>query len=311
MSGIRISSSKELSLSGLVVAITASRRAGELASIIRSFGGIPYIAPTVGIEVNQPLNKETVLTTMRIFQEKMDYVVFMTGPGVYSLMSSARDLELEGDLIRMLQDVQVIARSGKPKEALAKCGLKTQVMIPNENTFEGIGKLLLSLGVSGKKVYIFWHGSHSSDLRRVLENQGAQVFETHTYVYSTDVNKGGAEILKMMGYDYVNPDETRVIKLMEDIFASKVGAITFTSPPAVSRFFDIASKHGLTDSLLTSLKTNMIVVAIGPSTLKALEENNVRVDVLPEYYRMGSMIKALTDFVNSSEGLTKIQKNRS
>ena len=294
-----------MSLSGLVIAVTASRRAEELASIIRSFGGVPYIVPTVGIEVNQPLNKETVLATLNRFREKVDYVVFMTGPGVYTLMSSAKDLKLEGELLRLLQEVKVIARSAKPKEALVKCGLKAKIIIPNDNTFEGIGKLLVSMGVSGKKVYIFWHGSHSSDLRQTLEDQGAIVFETHTYTYSTDVNEGGAEILKMMGYDYVNPNEAKVIKLIEDIFASKVDVVTFTSPPAVSQLFTIASRHGLVDSMLTSLNKNIIVVAIGPSTLKALNENDVRVDVLPEYYRMGSMIKALANFVGTSEGMRK------
>lgn len=306
--GIILPSIKELSLSGLVIAVTASRRAEELARIIRSFGGVPYLVPTVGIEVNPRLNKETVLTTIERFREKVDYAVFMTGPGVYSLMSSARDLKLEGDLLRMLQEVQVIARSAKPKEALATCGLKAKITIPNDNTFEGIGKLLVSMGVSGKKVYIFWHGSHSSYLRQTLEDQGALVFETHTYTYSTDVNEGGAEILKMMGYDYVNPNEARVIKFIEDIFASKVDVITFTSPPAVSQLFTIASKHGLVGSLVKALNKSVIVVAIGPATLKVLKENDVCVDVLPEYYKMGFMIKALANFVGASDGMTKAKK---
>jgi len=40
-----------MSLSGITVAITSSRRASELASLVRKFGGVPYIAPTIGIEV--------------------------------------------------------------------------------------------------------------------------------------------------------------------------------------------------------------------------------------------------------------------
>ena len=295
----------ELSLSGLVVAVTGSRRAEELARIIRSFGGIPYIAPTVGIEVNQPLNKETVLNTLRIFKEKVDYAVFMTGPGVYSLVFSARELGLGGTLLRLLGGVQVVARSIKPKEALAKCGLQAHVMVPNEHTFEGVGKLLASLGLAAKKVYIFWHGSRSTDLKQVLEGQGATVFETYTYRYSTDINKPGGDILRMMGYDYVDPSEIKVIKLCEDIFASKVGAITFTSPPAVNQLFSIASKHGLAEPLLKSLNMRLIVVAIGPATVRALEEKSVHVDVVPNCYRMGPMIKALSDFVGSHLGSNK------
>jgi hypothetical protein len=41
-----------MSLSGITVAITSSRRASELASLVRKFGGVPYIAPTIGIRSN-------------------------------------------------------------------------------------------------------------------------------------------------------------------------------------------------------------------------------------------------------------------
>jgi uroporphyrinogen-III synthase len=113
----------------------------------------------------------------------------------------------------------------------------------------------------------------------------------------------------MMGYAYVDPNEVRVTKLIEDIFASKVDAITFTSPPAVNQLFNIATKQGLADPLLNSLNLSIVVVAIGPATVKALEEKNVRVDVVPRNYKMGPMIKALSDFMVSSEGLTKKQNN--
>ena len=38
-------------LRGLTVAITGSRRASELAHLVLTFGGVPYVAPTVGIDV--------------------------------------------------------------------------------------------------------------------------------------------------------------------------------------------------------------------------------------------------------------------
>ena len=51
----------------------------------------------------------------------------------------------------------------------------------------------------------------------------------------------------------------------------------------------------------------MIVVAIGPSTQKALEENDVRVDVMPTMYKMGSMIKSLSDYLDTEE-IPKMQR---
>src|SRR6266487_1261195 len=204
-----------MSLSGLIVGVTGSRRASELARIIRAFGGIPYVAPTIGIEVNQRINEEAGYFARKILKEKVDYAVFMTGPGVYSLMSAARNLAIEKELVLILQQATVIARSLKPKDALAIHGIKTK-MVPKDNTSEGIARLLRTLGVAGKRVFILWHGSYSSELKTELEAEGAQVFESSTYRYSTDLKENGAEILKTMGYEYVAPQENKVLKLIED-----------------------------------------------------------------------------------------------
>jgi uroporphyrinogen-III synthase len=295
-----------MSLSGLIVGVTGSRRASELARIIRAFGGIPYVAPTIGIEVNQRINEEAGYFAHKILKEKVDYAVFMTGPGVYSLMSAARNLGIEQDLIQILQEVTVVARSLKPKEALAMHGIKTKI-VPEDNTSKGIAQLLRRRGIAGKRVFILWHGSYSLELKTELEAEGADVFESLTYMYSTDLNKDGADILKTMGYEYIPPEETKVLKLIEDISIAYIDAITFTSPPAARELFKIASQHGLNESLRTSLNTSVIVVAIGPSTQKALEENEVRVDVMPTMYKMGSMIKSLSDYLDT-EDIPKMQR---
>jgi uroporphyrinogen-III synthase len=285
-----------MSLSGLVVAVTGSRRASELARIIGSFGGVPYVAPTIGIEVNQRINKEAEQFIYRILKEKVDYAVFMTGPGVYSLISKAGNLGLENELIETLQKVTVVARSLKPKEALAKHGIKAN-LVPEDNTSAGVAQLLKGLGLAGKRVFIVWHGSYSLELKTQLEAEGAYVLDSSTYTYSTDLKENGSQILDSMGYKYIPPEETKVLKLIEDLSNSNIDAITFTSPPAARELFKIADQHGLTESLRASLTTNVIVVAIGPSTQKALEENEVNVDVMPSIYKIGSMIKSLSDYL--------------
>jgi uroporphyrinogen-III synthase len=285
-----------MSLSGLVVAVTGSRRASELARIIRSFGGIPYVAPTIGIEVNQQINKEAEQFIYKILKEKVDYAVFMTGPGVYSLISAARNLGIEKELIETLLKVTVVARSLKPKEALAKYGVKTK-WVPKNNTSAGIAQLLKGLGLAGKKVFIVWHGSYSLELKTQLEAAGASVLDSFTYTYSTDLKKNGSQILDSMGYKYIPPEETKVLKLIEDLSNEYINAITFTSPPAARELFITADQHGLAESLRATLNTSVIVVAVGPSTQKALEENGIDVDVMPSIYKIGSMIKSLSDYL--------------
>jgi len=88
-----------------------------------------------------------------------------------------------------------------------------------------------------------------------------------------------------------------VLKLIEDLSNEYIDAITFTSPPAARELFITADQHGLAESLRATLNTSVIVVAVGPSTQKALEENGIDVDVMPPIYKIGSMIKSLSDYL--------------
>lgn len=292
----------------MTVVITGSRRASELAHLITSFGGRPYLAPTVGIEANQGTSKEVELFINTILEEKIDYIVFMTGPGVYSLMSTAKNLGIEKKFIEALQHTTVIARSFKPKIALANHGVKTDIM-PDENTAEGIIKLFKNFMMNGRNVAVLWHGSYSSLLKKELHALGAKVFESSTYRYSLELNESGARILKMMGFKYMPPSEAKVVKLIEDLGNGIIDAITFTSPPSARDLFKIAETYNLRESLQHSLNKEVIVVAVGPSTMKAIEESYVHVDVMPDVYKMGPMIKALINYLGQADALKKKKKS--
>ena len=292
-------------LTGITVAITASRRATELASLITKFKGIPYLAPTVGIHAKQNISDIKNFIN-KIVDENIDYAVFMTGPGVFSLMSTAKKLEMDKRLIEILKKTTVVARSMKPQSALDKFGIKTH-MIPHENTVKGISDLLKSHTITEKKIAVLWHGSYSTTLRDDLYLAGARdIFEIYPYVYSLDLNYGGSKILDDMGFNYVSPNESKVVKLMDDIINNGlVDAITFTSPPSVRDLFKVASEHKLKEKLQLSLNKQVIIVAIGPSTSNTLKENGIQVDVMPEVYRMGAMIKSLCDYLHQSDLLKK------
>ena len=283
----------------MTVAITASRRASELAHIVENFGGKPYIAPTIGIEADLKKPRKDVLQFLnKVTEGDIDYVIFMTAPGVFSLISIANILGLEEKLIQSLARVTIVARSLKPKMALKKYGVEID-FVPEENTAEGVSKLLLDKGVIGKKIAILWHGDYPRNLKNNLYKAGAESFiEASTYKYSLELKKEGASILKSMGYDYIAPDEKKVIHLIHDIVAGKISSITFTSPPSARDLVEIARVNDLSEVLKKSLNTNVVVVAVGPSTKSTLEENGIDVHVMPQIFKMGPMIKALDEFVS-------------
>lgn len=287
-----------MSLHGITVAVTSSRRASELASIVRKFGGIPYVAPTIGIKNINPLNSECNRFIETICKERVHFFIFMTGVGVFNLFQNLQKLDKSDTAIEKLQDTIIIARSNKPRMELRKFGIKTH-FVPNMNTLDGIWNLLKRFDVKNKNIGILWHGDSSGSFKKRLKSLGANVFDFSSYSYSTKLERTNAIVLKKMGYDYVAPNEEKIERLIEDIMKGIVDVITFTSPPAVKEFFEFAKRNNKIKALIDRLNSNVLVVSVGPSTSKMLSDFHVLVDVVPATYRMGPMIKELADYISS------------
>ncbi len=287
-----------MSLYGITVAITSSRRASELANLVRKFRGIPYIAPTIGIKNNRPLNSECNQFIETISNEKMHFFIFMTGVGVFNLFQNIQRSQRLNKVHERLQDTIVIARSNKPEMELRKFGIKTN-FVPDINTLEGTLNLMKSFDIKNKNIGILWHGDSSDSFKKKLESLGANVFDFSSYSYSSSLEHQNAAILKEMGYDYVAPNEEKIEGLIEDLMNGTVDCITFTSPPAVKEFFELAKRNNRFDSLKDMLNKNVLVVSVGPSTSNMLAQFHVLVDIMPNTYRMGPMIKELADYISS------------
>jgi len=285
-----------MGLKGLTVAVTGSRRASELAQLITNMDGIPYVAPTVGIEVQEDLDLQTEGLVHKIAGGEFDYAVFMTGPGVYRLMSTAERLGVEHQVVEVLNRTYVIARSQKPQKVLERYGVRVS-LVPSDNTSEGIAAEMVKFDLRGKSVAILWHGDSHAMLRETLERGGATVFEAMAYSYSLELGERGAEVLSALGFKSLPPDERRILDLIHDLDKGLIHIITFTSPPSAKNLFRFAEAHELDDDLRRALREEVIVVSVGPPTRRAIEENGVSVDVMPDVYKLGPMMRATVDYL--------------
>ncbi|MDA4114761.1 MAG: uroporphyrinogen-III synthase, partial [Thaumarchaeota archaeon] len=272
------------------------------ARLVSSHGGSPYVAPTVGIESSVALNSEVERFCSVITDRQVKYAIFMTGPGVYALLSAARGLGKEKEILDALSKVRVIARSGKPKDALSKHGIRVD-LVPPEATSDGILDLLRHHDVKNEVVVVLSHGSDSSYLGSGLRELGAEVIAFSTYTYSLETGSSGAQILDSMRFAAVLPHKADVVELIEEIIDERIDAITFTSPPSANNLFSVASENGRLEPLRAALNSRVIVVAVGPPTRASVEAGGVAVDVVPSVYKMGPMIKAMCEYVKS--GATK------
>ncbi len=283
--------------------VTGSRRASEQSALVSSLGGVPYVVPTVGIGL--PGDDSEVEPFLReLSGEGADYAVFMTATGVRAMMLAAERRGMREAVVRALNSpaTTVVARSGKPRAELARSGIKVDDSPPRvEATAEGVLRLLRGKGRGGKRVAILWHGSRSRLLTEGVLESGGRVFECLSYHYSTELRPEAAEVLGSIGFRYEAPDEGAVVRLIHEIEegSRRIDAITFTSPPAAAGLFEVAEEHGLEDALRGALRrrTDLVVVAVGPSTRTELEGLGVRVDVVPAVAAMGAMVNALAEHV--------------
>lgn len=293
-----------MGLRGLTVAVTGSRRASEQAELISKFGGVPYVAPTVGIEVQEEADLQTEGLLHKIVGGEFDYAVFMTGPGVYRLISTAQKLGLEAELVEVLNRIFVVARSHKPQKVLERYEVRVD-LVPSDNTSEGIAAEMANLDLQGKSVAILWYGESQTVLRKTLERGGAKVFDAMAYMYSLELEGRGAEVLAAVGFKSVPPEDRKILQLIDDLINRKIHIITFTSPPSARNLFRFAEAHGLDGDLRRCLNEDILVVVVGPPTRRAIEESGVAADVMPDVYKLGPMMRATIDYLVQDQSPTR------
>lgn len=124
----------------------------------------------------------------------------------------------------------------------------------------------------GKKIVVTRTQGHSSEIRRTLEEAGAQVLEFPTIMI-------------------VSPSSTRAL----DIAIKKLSTydwIFFTSAHGVDLFWKRLFEVGGDSRRLSGLK----VGAIGPQTAERITSYGIRVDLLPSTYRAEGIVDELDRF---------------
>src|SRR5579871_3333372 len=111
-----------------------SRRASEIASLIRKQNGEPFVAPSMR-EVELDRQDEAVEFGQRLLAGDFDGVILLTGVGTRllwkALLGRYRDEEIKAAFAR----TTIIVRGPKPSAAIREHGLTPQVQVPEPNTW--------------------------------------------------------------------------------------------------------------------------------------------------------------------------------
>ena len=275
----------EVNLSGFTVGITADRRWEEQAELLRRRGAAVIHGPTIR---TLPIGPEDDLhaVTEQLILDPPNILIANTGIGMRAWFAASDACGIGEALMSSLSTASVYARGPKASAAVHQSGLDVTARASSERMDEVID-MMIAAGVAGKTVAFQRHGDDSPDAIARLSN-------------------AGAEIVEVPVYRWILPSETEPAeRLIDAVINRQVNAVTFTSAPAVRNLFLIADDTGRSDAVREALSSEVIAVVVGPVCAGAAIELGIRDPIMPDRFRIGPMVRSLTDaLVNSGRRST-------
>jgi uroporphyrinogen-III synthase len=265
---------RSLPLSGLTVLSFESRRATEMAELIRRHGGEPVSAPSMR-EVPIRENPDAVEFLGALERGEIDVVVLLTGVGTRTLVRSLADECPPERFAELLRRTTIVVRGPKPVAALREIGLTPNVTAPEPNTWRELLQALdEQVPLAGRSVALQEYGRTNDELIDALAERGAQVRRVPVYHWEL-------------------PEDVAPLRSgIQRFAAGEIDAVLFTSARQVDHVMRVAGDLGLAEALLEAAR-RAVVASIGPVCSEALAEQGWDVDIEPEHPKMGHLVNAI------------------
>lgn len=259
------------SLHGLRVVSFESRRAREMAELIRRYGGEPVSAPSLR-EVPLSENRPALELLPELEAGQIDLLLLMTGVGTRTLNQILLTQYPQERIVAALRNTQLVARGPKPIAALKELGLVPTITVPEPNTWrEVLMALDAAVSVGGKRIALQEYGIPSPELVKGLESRGATVQTIAIYRWA------------------LPEDLAPLREAIRKILRGEIELALFTNGAQVDHLFRVASEEQLGDALRRAFK-DMAIASIGPVCTEALEQFGLKPDIEPAHPKMGSLV---------------------
>lgn len=252
-----------MSLAGRRVLALESRRAVEIAELIRKQGGDPFVAPSMR---EAPLSENDAVFQFcdRLQAGEFEMMMLFTGVGARQLHRVLGDRFVEG-----LRRVTIAARGPKPVAVLRELGLAPAVIAPEPNTWREL--LAVTEGRPERRIALQEYGRPNQEMIDALRARGAEVTPVRVYQYAL-------------------PEDTGPLReAARRLAAGEFDAAFFTTATQIDHLARIAREEGIEEAALAALR-RCRVGSIGPTTTEALEEFGVHPDFEPSHPKMGLLV---------------------
>src|SRR5580692_11316486 len=176
-------------LDGLRVISFESRRAAEMAELIRRQGGDPFVAPSMR-EVPIENNPEAFQFAERLFRGEFDMMIFLTGVGTRALDKVLASHYPPETFAEALRKITIVARGPKPLAALREMQVPVTVTVPEPNTWREL--LAAVANRPERQIAVQEYGKSNPELLAGLRARGAEV--TAVRVYQWDLPEDTAPL---------------------------------------------------------------------------------------------------------------------
>jgi uroporphyrinogen-III synthase len=260
-----------MAFDGARVLSLESRRAGEMATLIRKQGGDPFVAPSMR-EIELEQHEEAFDFGRRLIAGEFDAVLLLTGVGTRLLWKTLLTRFAEVDLKAALARTTIVVRGPKPSAAIREIGFVPQVQVPEPNTWSEI--LATMNPRPEKRVAVQEYGQSNRALIDGLRAQGREVSPVPIYAWGL-------------------PEDTAPLREAAARLARRdFNVVLLTTSMQLVNLMKIAVETGNEGPVLDGLRAAQ-VGSIGPTTTETLEEYGLKADFEPSHPKMGLLVNEM------------------
>jgi uroporphyrinogen-III synthase len=255
------------------VGVTAHRRADEQAELLQRRGASVLQGPvvrTLPFGDDRPLRE----ATDALLADPPDTVVATTGIGIRSWFGAAESWGLDRELVAVLATARRVARGPKARAALATVGLPSHADEPSER-LDALVEALVDDGVGGQRIALQLFGEDIPWAVDRLRRAGADVIAVPIYRWTPAADLDPAR------------------RVLRELLAGQLDAVTFTSSAAVRSFAALAESCEQGPPLRSVLSGPALPVCVGPVTAEAALAAGFARPCVPHKGRLGLMVRAL------------------
>lgn len=258
-----------MSFAGARVLAYESRRANEMAELIRINGGEPFVAPALA-EVPLEQNTQAFEFADRLYAGNFDMVVLLTGVGTRLLGRVLATRDPEARFPDALRNLTVVARGPKPTAVLREWKVPVTVNVPEPNTWR---ELLQAVQARPeKRVAVQEYGRPNEDLLRGLQQQGREVSTVAVYQWALPA------------------DTTRLAEAQSKLLSEGYDVSLFTTGVQVDHALAFAEQSGKRQDVIEALRKTFIG-SIGPDCTGALRGAGLEPAFEPSHPKMGMLVR--------------------